>query len=80
MSGRKPKLRVNRDFLFNFAIIGFAAACGGTFFYMAYREHVEQAENRDRCEMAGGRYLQHGEKYYTGLCVRPEGIIWERLP
>lgn len=53
--------------------------CGGVL-WIGLRENMAQNANRARCEAAQGRYFQHGEKYWSGLCIRPGGILWERLP
>ncbi len=48
--------------------------------FACLREARSQADNRIKCEASSGRYIQHGDKYWSGLCVKRDGLIWERLP
>lgn len=48
------------------------------FGFMIWREQTSQTINRRDCEQAGGRYIQHGDRYNTGLCLRQGGLLWER--
>lgn len=61
---------------FRWIMVGVAALFCGTFLWVAVEEYRAQEANEVRCEAAGGRYFQHGDKRDSGLCVRPDGLLW----
>ena len=51
------------------------ALIGATLVYVGVAEHYEQKANRAACP---GRYVQVGDHRGSGLCIKPDGILWER--
>lgn len=51
------------------------AAFAGAMIFAGVSEHYEQKANRAACS---GRYIKVGERRDSGLCIRPDAIIWEK--
>ena len=39
-------------------------------------EHTAQERNETRCAADGGRYIRYGDHYWSGLCLKPDGLFW----
>ena len=54
---------------------GIIALLGGTMIFVGVTEYRDQQANRHACH---GRYIQIGDRRDSGLCIRRDGVIWER--
>lgn len=62
----------------NIVLAGVAALIFGFFVFIGTAEYYEQQSLRASCEAVRGHYYKIGDRRWNGLCVKPDGILWDR--
>lgn len=55
-----------------------AALVVGLLVFVGTAEHYEQTALKASCVAARGHYYKVGDRRWNGLCVKADGILWDR--